>query len=218
MEKRLLILEGPAGSGKSYMVDRLVDLTTGAVGTYSVRSSMFPREPDAEEIIHQSLLNDTLKIFEAMRSDEPAVVDRLFGQRVYGRLRGGEPPSFSINWFERLLRFVNLVTSEISWRSGVHPGIPVSRRYTLRVLWVMLTPDLMTLTAQREKAGREYPWSATQELKEYVRWSEELSRDAGSISRCSFHVGTSNNWLTQQQCVEFLLGSEDDDVCHPPLP
>lgn len=169
MRSPVIIVEGPAGSGKSTLVAHLEQ----DMGAVKIARSLPVRDPSALEAALGSWRNDILKIQDALVvRNKLAVIDRLvFSQWVYGSLRAKKstPPGTALRvWteFERLLlELITDVNHRLEPCGCGQVEIP-------RICLIVLLPKADVIEKYRAKAGREFPWKVEQELKAYQKVAE----------------------------------------------
>ncbi len=180
--KKILIVEGPAGSGKSFVANHLA--TT--IGAAHVASSLGKRGFDThEEPALASAVNDYGKMLRAITVPEyVVVVERLIlSQMVYGGLRDPDLPhnqylSLGEHWVaERFNALIGMAISEVNWRLG--PTFMDPEKLSLSILIVL--PDAEQIEAQRKDAGKGYPWPAESERILYQMVAETLTARGADV-------------------------------------
>ena len=179
MKKHLIILEGPAGSGKSTMASAL----STATGIPIISSSL-PRRTYTGNLEPAALsaINDYTKLIKAFAHKSPTVViDRMYSQYVYSRLRrnsGPWQPSFVEEVSNPGLEFesfLNTALNEFIWRN-----LGDSFNYRLDITWVFIIPAPEVLEQQRRlNPGREYHWPAQDEVEMYQKYHQLMDQSSG---------------------------------------
>lgn len=183
-----MVLEGPAGSGKSYLGERLhehykVPLIRGSIGARKVTDQFIAAIA--------SSVNDYTKIVRACATSQKGfcVVDRLIlAQMVYGELRSSGyakvlSESFMFEPIRDLHHLIDMAIKELSWRSGFKAEIPSE------VAWLILTPPVAQIKRNRRISSKKYGWEVADELKLYRRLGEKMG------AKCSaWNSGTSNTF------------------------
>ena len=175
---RFIVVEGPAGAGKSTFCDRL----GSEVGLPVIRSPLtwghgpISRVPGfALEL--DALLNDVRRTIAAA-AVKRVILDRWFlSGYVYRVLRGwGIPAEFpdyiltAKSFLARMVRIADLRLSEVSPPPTV--GSPVWLRF------VILIPPVETIERFRQSAGKEYPFDAGHERNVYSQIAGGLGPEA----------------------------------------
>lgn len=161
--KPIVVVEGPAGSGKSTLCNLLVSQT----GLPLVARSLPQRAPGENEAIYHSAVNDMAKFMVASTKPDGAIIDRLFfSQWVYGHLRRGKripKPEFSamIFHYERL---IEVMMEDLACRAGttVWPFEP-------KIMVILLLPSRSQIDHYRSLTGNTYAFLSAQELEIYRR-------------------------------------------------
>lgn len=210
MTKRILVLEGPAGSGKS----TLNSFLTEKVCAVPVRSSLPNRDPEAEDAIIASTINDYSKIVRALASSSSTmVIDRLvLSQVVYGRLRklrGGESVGcLGPQHLRKLMSgLLYRAVFELQTRSYGHYNLP-----GVEIAWLVLLPTPAVLRYRREVCGKSYAWDATTEIDSYldvaqlaIRISNTRYMSYSNDKDTARVQGVALNWLVnggELRCVD----------------
>lgn len=186
-EVRLIVLEGPAGAGKSFMTKMLKRTVEGACFPYypyRVRIDR-PRTYDGAWGIQLSMAKDAMAYIGALNAIErsshqkPVVlIDRfVVSQWVYGTIRNGYNGP-GLNWG------VDNIGSAGAWMRGLTTNLPIRTRndwsfqmyQPIHVDWVFLIPELKLLEYFRAKSDKEYPYPAGTELAIYSEAGDILAQ------------------------------------------
>lgn len=176
-DKKIVIIEGPAGSGKTTVAEYMalhprIEL---------IKSSLPNRDPLAYSAVIDSSSNDYSKLSRAIHSPSVGVViDRLFlSQLVYHALRSNAPidvwenssfinrfpKSMDVNkivdkWIDSMIASANI---DLAVRSWEHSHINIG------LAWLIILPSHDELTERRGYSDRKFPWLAWHELERYHR-------------------------------------------------
>lgn len=182
----VIVIEGPAGSGKSWL-SKIISKDLG-ISIASYKHSWGHTHPASRyaptfnEAANQSLIGDLNKAAHAAMYGS-AIIDRFaVSQWVYGQLRLRMPkapqhrpeiphPSLVIRNAEQMLR-----SADLSYYQRHFAFTPQER--TLQILWVFMLPMPSVIEEQRKQSGRNYPWGAQQERDFYSRFYEEAARES----------------------------------------
>lgn len=185
---KLVIIEGPAGSGKSTLISEIEAKKLGQLVPSYRESGLLPRPGrsfDGIQGVQISQLKDAftvMQIAELLRSNgktnKPLVIDRwLISQLVYDNIRHNRT-SVNFHTVKGLLNthFLQfpLIMLEYFYRNG-EPEIWMTdllSEITFDFLIIMPTPDV--LLARRQWAGKEYPYSVLTELDWYQAIAKSL--------------------------------------------
>lgn len=171
--KRMVIIEGPAGSGKSTLIDKL---HTGEWARKREPLLNLPRPRSYEGIYGNQLsqIKDHLAVLDLLSDDPektPLLVDRFFfSQMVYNAIRTGKD-EISHTMVHRLLASLKLsvLCASQEWQSrcdATQPYEPYAVTHHLHFHFIL--PALPLLRERRSKTDREFPFSAEQELALYI--------------------------------------------------
>lgn len=156
MEKKIIIVEGPAGSGKSTLIhnwgDSIVRISRGVSVSrdYGVSAPVTSMIKD-----HQMLI----RAF-GIETDKPLVLDRFwFSQMVYETIRQGQ--RFDISKAEQYDFFIQSLAIEYSLRCLQDERLHVSSAV------VFVLPDFDTIYYQRQNSSKEYPFDLGLEFALY---------------------------------------------------
>lgn len=174
MYQDIVIIEGPAGSGKSTLCQTL----SQEIDSTIIQRSMQSRDPERLTGALLSWRNDLLKFQEALviGSGKLAIIDRLcISQWVYGNIRNpthrdhsapqGMHPSRVWTEFEVLAHHLWEDANRRLYWSALEP-LPQPR-----ICLIVLLPVPAQLSKQRRETGRDFPYDAHRELRYYDRAS-----------------------------------------------
>jgi hypothetical protein len=160
LTKHIIIIEGHTGSGKTYLCRKL---TTHERVAYITAQFMSSRQPESEEAVVASLMQDFTKLASALTCGYPvAVIDRcVLSQLVYEQLR--DPAFVPEGRAARAALLLSAIIKELEWRTTSSVQKP-----TLQ--WVMLWPPYGVAKERRERNSvRGYPWPLREEREAYSR-------------------------------------------------
>lgn len=181
---KMIIVEGPAGSGKSVMARYLAEKLNYPL----VQSSLNNRSPHAQAAPFDSLSNDIGKLTKALywmdQGNKAVVIDRcILSEQVYGYLRRGCNPKSFVAKTDQKYKSGKLVDrsrenmTELDYlvtmiTKGLHNRrIPIFRPKNF--LWIIYTPGVPTIEHRRWLSHpRTYAFEPYSELKLYI----ELAR------------------------------------------
>lgn len=185
----LFIVEGPAGSGKSYQIKSNSDLWKEVP---RVAELPRPRSYDGLEGIMLSHLKDTQTAVSLAYQDwnQVHVVDRwVLSQLVYGALRG----KFRIHSglvYALIQSGIQNIAAAVEERMIRSHQVPGPTRLDLHLEFLILLPEPDSLIQQRVEGKKEYPYSARDEISMYRMLADILhSQD---IAVHSFTFNTEN--------------------------
>lgn len=173
--KKILIVEGPAGSGKSFIAAKLAE----KIGAAHISNSLGKRGFETpEEPAIASAINDYSKMIKAIAAPEYLVIiERLIlSQQVYGSIRDPDLTHNQSLYFgedliaQRIQHLTSMAISELSWR--LTPALPSIATTTMSFLIVI--PDVSQIAEQRSKTNKAYPNSAGLEYALYRSIGENL--------------------------------------------
>ena len=171
MDKKVIIVEGPAGAGKSRLVDFLIGEGYEKAPRYAHELRDFGN--NAPKL---SMEKDHAALFFAVTSDcEKVILDRcFFSQLVYEALRLKIPAEIWAQAYgEALIKKVDQLNDEWAIRCFEKP-----HEIQLRILWVLPDPD--DLHDYRQLSWKEYPFDHYSEIYDY---SHVADRIGGHILR-----------------------------------
>jgi hypothetical protein len=175
--RAILVVEGPAGSGKSTIIDLL-----DSVGFYPLHKTS-KNVRDYQELGDAALMSQIKDIKNFARAiqltpDEIPVMDRfILSQQVYGAIRRADNRLASPHQLiTHIHEMSDLLLSDYLMRQGVHIG--KAHVSPVEVYFLVLLPSVARLNYQRGTSGKEYPFSAKREIELYKKISvfEENTR------------------------------------------
>ena len=160
--KQLIVVEGPAGSGKSTLCSQLSE----ALGLPHISRSMPTRDPSVTQAALESSFNDHYKLVRALMTPNGAIVDRCtLSQHVYGVLRGTDYDRQSAGaTIHHLSRLVQEYANDLMFRLGQQIDWP-------EIQVILLLPPTEVIEKRRSYCQREFPWSAQMERDLYSAFS-----------------------------------------------
>lgn len=207
MAKHIFVFEGPAGAGKSTLINALI-----ADGFFEKHQSMVTIErpraySDEDSGATRSLLKDIASLAEAISQVTPlSYLDRGFiSQSVYHCLRSGSEAGFahSLDYeFQlRQLQLSQLISAE--YRRRLFRKTPAQSVY---FYYVFVLPDVETLLARRSAAPRAFPYPAPEELRLYTLAAEIMSK---SLLAPIFIVNETNAYEELKAALQQIVHVED---------
>ena len=199
----ILILEGPAGSGKTWATRVLVENgfklvpRNAGIQPALIRDYSYYQD-DALRSQQKDLVNLSLAINYARESQNHVVIDRcLLSQLVYGSLRRKTIPKGNVGSLaHHLKQLSSLIARDYDLRRSFDlPRIENDPRF----LFVILYPSVRRLNEQRAKTDKKYPFPAEAELMRYGSL-DSLVRGVEGFLYLRFWNDT-----TQEQDRDFLL-------------
>jgi hypothetical protein len=167
-ELKLLVVEGPAGSGKTTLIREML---YAGVGQTPEIPFTIPRPRTYEGKVHLSMVKDHLSSYYALNylnSERAVILDRwLISQLVYGSLRGETfiEQSTVSQIIDYGIDNLELAYRELQVRLG--KPYPKAERLKLDVCFLMLLPSVEDLAMRRFTAKREFPYLEEEELTAY---------------------------------------------------
>jgi thymidylate kinase len=213
MSLPLVVVEGPAGSGKSTLSRLIADRFKLGLVTSSLSKQTGSRSFDRQDAVIRSWVNDVDKILTALQEPNGAVIDRLgLSQWVYGRLRSPSTPEeemgpITLSWVSTeqtigaLWRDLDCRARETGLRVGRSPSI----------LLIVIVPERKVLEDRRGKADRVFPWTIEQELELYSR-AKTLAKQRSWVFTKKVVVTSFNDASTVLQAVDSFLKPVTDRV------
>lgn len=210
MAKHIFVFEGPAGAGKSTLINSLIE-----EGFFEKHESMVmierPRSySDEDSGATRSLLKDIASLAEVISQvHQLSYLDRGFiSQSVYHCLRSGSEAGFahSLDYeFQlRQLQLAQLIAAE--YRRRLFRKIPAQSIY---FYYVFVLPDAETLLARRSTAPRAFPYPAPEELRLYTLAAEIMSK---SLLAPIFIVNEPNTYGELKASLQNITQIEDSHV------
>lgn len=176
MNKYLMVFEGPAGSGKTTIINRLAKEIEDDVmvlprpaellGVRSYRNEMAPMKADFDRLM--TLLYSPYNNFMADRF----WISSLIYQPLKLRDRYYSPASYPMPFMVE-----KDTKTLVSWAAGTMRtvdarDIEIKVPDYLRIDFYMLLPSTRLLLSNRKKADREYPFDAEIELAFYTNYAK----------------------------------------------
>jgi hypothetical protein len=197
--RRLRIIEGPAGSGKSFLINKLVQ-DGHAMFTPQIAEFIRPRAYLGTEGARLAMLKDHASILSALSVPnplKPQLIDRcLLSSWVYDTIRRRADPTSKASQQRLTSLFIhNLVWirhAENEWliRSGINVWPDELTAWppdtAPLVQMVVIKPDTYTIKYYREESGRDYPYSISDEYEAYSAGSEALYKTVEPITGLNF--------------------------------
>lgn len=171
MEKKLLIIEGPAGAGKSTLISELT--TLGLVLAKPALPLERPRGYETDDSgAGLSQLKDSLTLMSVLHSPETNfVADRGFiSQQVYNTIRNRrkqKPHDFESGMLkvpEQIKRLVLALHQDYTLRQNEWEA---SWEWSLQVHILFYIPDPIQIRMRRAIAGKYYPYPVEEEVYLY---------------------------------------------------
>lgn len=187
----LTIFEGPAGSGKSTLIQQMVekypDFYSPVEPLIDLKKSRRRYSNGVDGAI-ESMLKDEValvsffqaKVSGQINTDQIGLVDRfLFSQLVYHHLREDKalPGQFLFPILQQELVSLLSVYKKVRGRLFLSPYSPPKK--FLGVHFVFLLPTLSTLNRQRKQSEKKYPYVARSEIMAYQAYVDEIDRVLG---------------------------------------
>lgn len=158
MEKKIIIVEGPAGSGKSTLISSWTDRIH-----QDPKLEKDPPRDYGETSALKSMMKDHFALMKAFdyKGDRPVVIDRcFFSQYVYESIRSGRETQYLYT----VEAFMNAIR-DMSFEYAVRSFQPVQR---VSVDFVWVTPKSYDQLLQfRIVRGKEYPFPVAEEFLRY---------------------------------------------------
>ena len=176
----LIIVEGPAGSGKSTLIEQMVTDNIGhEVGLPDNINIPRPRAyRDNNHGVILSLVKDSAMVATALfdrcvgGTRTPPILDRGYlSQLVYGTLRrGGQAlPTVTLTYINMMLLHISAMRTQILLRTGFPQSIE-----PFDVLVIMNLPSLSNLRTRRKYSPKHYPYGALSEWELYNQIASSL--------------------------------------------
>jgi hypothetical protein len=195
-DKHIVAVEGPAGSGKSYLASRLLREFRNVLAPTMPEFNR-PRSYSGDWGIQLSQLKDYRSLLAMASPDDwqaTTLIDRfVMSQAVYGEIRRGwsadRPDTPTIgNWMQTLRHAFSMLRA-IELDHVARSLAPLARpelQYHLH--YVVMLPNYDFLEELRDQGGKTYPYPAKTEVALYDRFTSH-GLDVG-LRRgvCGFHV------------------------------
>lgn len=191
--KHLLVVEGPAGSGKSTLIKRIIasDPKTFAEVEHPLEWAR-PRAYLGEKGVILSQAKDYLTVLGFIRSPAPiTIADRwMVSQQVYGAIRRGEAALTLSSWQFHLylsqgISNISRADYELKLRSN---DFSSESLIDFDVVWIFLVPKEPLLLQTRSTVERDFPYSPLQEIPLYLRMYQLLVHGANFSRHYTFHT------------------------------
>lgn len=169
--RSLFVMEGPAGSGKSTMIQKLLGCFPALLRPVTPLAQMDrPRNYVGDEGLLLSQLKDyqtTLNLVGMEMGSSGLIADRWYlSQLIYGALRQGKGGPEPDKLHQGLLGAARAVhQADREYWSRYPCEVEVDARYRIHLM--LLLPSLGMLTEQREGVNRDFPFKAAREQKAY---------------------------------------------------
>lgn len=216
MSKIVVALEGPAGAGKSTLINSLHDrglMMSGEILKDSLSLPVIPRPRDYQglEGINLALLKDQISALAVAnyRGTIPLVLDRYYiSAWIYNSIRAGYRSQSLHRAIKQalFLAYNELVDTSTNLRNRME--LTWANPQDVMLHYVFLLPELQLLYKNRQEAGRPFPYMATQELEVYL----EAVADFMEMSSNAAAVG----WLGQNITYQVLTPQTQEDLAALP--
>lgn len=181
-ETRVLVLEGPAGSGKSFIGKRLEELK---LGTYVKPPFDFHLDrPRGYEEGATGILRSEMKDFMALLSIIAAgrldfgkflIVDRfMVSQWVYGSIRAKMPPR-ELEMMKLLGSTFDMIETSLANYHARSIGVDSRPTEVFKFLFLFCLPSIDVISSYRLQTDKKYPFPIDVELSNYMRAYESLN-------------------------------------------
>jgi hypothetical protein len=162
-QQKIYIVEGPAGSGKSYFASEISSTIKGGIVPpppgFGINTNQ-RRSYDGLEGEVTAWVKDIYRFGMALgRAPKTALLDRfMVSSYVYNHLRRGDLPEVVDT-----TRFHQLVTSYIAAMTGTivtlkSRGFFEGQRESPSFIWLFNLPPLEAIAERRAKSGKQYPF------------------------------------------------------------
>lgn len=198
LHRSLFVIEGPAGAGKSTLIQHFLDRYLEELQPATPLISFDrPRSYSGEEGLLLSQIKDyqtTVRLVSGWGPYERGtafIADRWYlSQLIYGSIRnghGGPEPSQLHLGLLAAARAVHY--GDLEYRARYPVELTVQTIY--RIHFMILIPSLGMLVEQREKAGRDFPYDPRIEQRAYG----ELTIRLGCLGHQINRAGLENVWM-----------------------
>lgn len=205
----LNVLEGPAGSGKSTLIQK-IDLWSPVP---QITQLPRPRSYDGIEGIRLSQLKDAASVISIAYQEPniPLVLDRwLISQWVYGTMRQGQTdldPRVGLALIENGISRIILEVEDRLTRS-FQVGKPVI--VTVSPTFIILIPSVLRLKMNRAQVNetgklREYPFDPEQEIRLYQEAADLLKILGQSVLSYQFNTIEERSTLAETIRRDLLI-------------
>ena len=179
MKKPIVILDGPAGAGKSYAIRKLVE--RGWYDAKDIGSTSRNEIGTAGQMQQANRnLSATVDVVRAMSSEEDYkgyVIDRgPLSNTVYTRLSGDNYRPDTVTNLKRCLYNFNVAVRILTFTTAPNDEAVLSKLCLYPINYFILLPEFDTIAENREKSDKAYPFLIGYELS---MWSAVISECAG---------------------------------------
>lgn len=185
MNRCMMIVDGPAGAGKSTLIDRLLQAEhTPFMGAQAIAELPRPRAYPGEGL---GQLKQTNNILSALYSDSSSghipLIDRGYASAIiYASIRNNIA---YINYRAALQNYIALTRALISQYQTVNGQWPNGDVFD--IYEVAICPSEQLLMANREKANRPFPYSEDQAIFRQYGSMIEYSTFYSVSHRVNYH-------------------------------
>ena len=177
--RSLIIVEGPAGSGKSTLSSQL----STELGIPAISKSMSIRNPSAYQAAIDSEMIDHYKFSRALLEQNGVIVDRGYlSQFVYGNLRDQDGNGLTWSNWPSQERWLHWMESDIRHiDEAIHHRLGQLRYDSLSIMLIIYNPPAETIRARRANCDREFSWSPEREGELYAGFGEAAEQSSLTI-------------------------------------
>lgn len=184
MAKQIFIIEGPAGSGKSTLINSFREDWLKFHLANTARNVLpIPRDFGPESGASFSQYKDFMNLSEAITvPEEDVVIDRCFvSQGVYHSLRTNDQVGFK-RYFQELPSHLATAATMLALDYSHRSFNTITEIPRLHILFNLI--PTLELNKRRESAGdRKYPFSALEENSLYRNAYLEMKKNSGEAVR-----------------------------------